>query len=518
MRPSVTTALRYHSVDMPDPSDNQADAICRHIVEQGYATQQEIDDCMRLWLQAVASQEAEAARRAEGEGAGGGEGVGGGEAVVEDRDASGEAVLPPGDADPNATQRYAPSPGDTAVGSGVDFTELLLSNGLVTPNQLLRVKAKVEAAKTKQQIPGFQILAKLGAGANATVYKAKQISLDRVVAIKVLPKSSVRDPEYIERFFAEGRAAGRLNHSNIVGALDVGRSGEWAYFVMEYVEGQTVYDELMENIRYDEEDAVKIMVGVADGLEHAHKAGLIHRDIKPQNIVLTKEGVPKIADMGLAREMPTEGEVDQAMAEEATRDANQKKVNIAVGSPNYMSPEQIRNRPDLDFRADLYSFGATLYYMVTGQVPFDAPTAIGVLKKHLREPLVNPEEINPHISEGLAAVIKVCMKKSAHERYDTTSDLVADMRAIEMGEQPLKAMLKLDPASVISDPGASMADLSTGPSASRIDPDQPPPDDDEDDVKRGAGGLMAQPMFFVAVAGWVLALVLAILWLTGASG
>jgi len=335
-----------------------------------------------------------------------------------------------------------------------------------------------------------------------------------VVAIKVLPEDTSRDEEFVERFFAEGRAAAKLNHANIVGALDVGRIGEFAFFVMEYVEGRSVYDELVENIRFDEPDAVAIMLDVAKGLEHAHHGGLIHRDIKPQNVMLTKDGVAKIADMGLAREAPSEDEVQQAMALEAEQ-SGKRKVRVAVGSPNYMSPEQIRNRPDIDFRADIYSFGATFYFMVTGQVPYDAPDAIGVLKKHLREPLTPPEEVNPRISQEVSDVIKVCMAKEAANRYDSTSDLVADLQAISMGEAPLKARLKLDPQAVVGDDSADHGHMM--PSGGGRDGgedydsgryDMPPPATMEG---MRQPPLTHQPVFWVAVGGWFLAVVFLIL-------
>jgi len=134
--------------------------------------------------------------------------------------------------------------------------DLLVSNSIVTERQMKRVRSVVDEKRSEQQIPGYQILSKLGAGAMATVYKAKQISLDRTVAIKVLPKKYIRDPQFVERFYAEGRAAAKLNHANIVQAYDVGKAGEHHYFVMEYVEGSTVYDHLQENGKYSEAEAL----------------------------------------------------------------------------------------------------------------------------------------------------------------------------------------------------------------------------------------------------------------------
>jgi serine/threonine-protein kinase len=179
--------------------------------------------------------------------------------------------------------------------------DLLVSNGVVTERQMLRVRKEVDERRSVQQIPGYQILEKLGAGAMATVLKARQVSLDRVVAIKVLPKKFMTDPQFVDRFYAEGRAAAKLNHPNIVQAFDVGKAGDFHYFVMEYVEGTTVYDELLKSGRYEEEEALRIVIQIAEALRHAHEKGFMHRDVKPKNIMITNQGVAKLAERGLPR-------------------------------------------------------------------------------------------------------------------------------------------------------------------------------------------------------------------------
>lgn len=350
--------------------------------------------------------------------------------------------------------------------------------------------------KSQQQIPGYQILGKLGSGGMATVYKARQLSLDRIVAIKVLPKRLSADEKFVERFYAEGKAAAQLNHPNIVGALDVGKAADFHYFVMEYVEGKTVWDELEEIIRYDEDDAVKIALETARALEHAHNAGFIHRDVKPKNIMLTTEGVAKLMDMGLAR----------AAADGADEDEKGK----ALGTPDYIAPEQIRSQPDLDFRADLYAFGASLYHMVTGQVPFDGETAKEVMIKHLKEPLVAPEKINPRITEGLSKIIRVCLAKAPDGRYDTSGDLVKDLEAVAMGEMPLKASLKIEGAIDEDEEKVYLPRDEVNPYESdkpQIDVDEPPSNHVKDVP------LMQQPMFWAALSGWALAIIFLILYL-----
>ena len=208
------------------------------------------------------------------------------------------------------------------------------------------------------QIPGYESLGRIGQGAMGVVFKARQVSVDRLVAIKVLRDEAARDREYIERFRREARVAAKLSHNNIVGVIDAGEADGRHYFVMEYVEGTTVQDELDRGKAYDEKAALGIALAVARALEHAHERGLIHRDIKPANILLTRDGNIKLADLGLAR-----------MAADV-----QGTAGVAAGTPYYISPEQARGQADVDIRTDIYSLGATLYHMVTGRVPYSGAT------------------------------------------------------------------------------------------------------------------------------------------------
>ena len=306
------------------------------------------------------------------------------------------------------------------------LSDALVAQGYVTATQLNRMRKAIDDARPTHRIPGYQILEKLGAGAMATVFKAKQLSLDRDVAIKVLPKRLSENPEYVERFYQEGRAAARLNHNNIVQAIDVGSASGYHYFVMEYVEGKTVYDDLAGGRAYPEAEALDIVIQIAEALEHAHERGLIHRDVKPKNIMITKDGVAKLADMGLARE----AEDEQAAQLEAGR---------AYGTPYYISPEQIRGELDIGFRADIYSLGATFYHMVTGKVPFEAATPSAVMHKHLKEALVPPDHINPSLSVGVAEVIEVMMAKRPADRYSNATVMLEDLERIKAGEAPLQA-------------------------------------------------------------------------------
>jgi len=313
--------------------------------------------------------------------------------------------------------------------------ELMVELGFVTPTQVERVHEKIKNIKESKaaahQIPGYLIEGKLGAGAMAVVYQARQLSLNRAVAIKILPQRFTQNPEYVERFYKEGQAAGKLNHPNIVQAVDVGEAGGYHYFVMEYVEGKTIYDELAAGKIYSETEALDVVIQVAKALEHAHSVGLIHRDVKPKNIMLTKTGMVKLADMGLARET---SDVELAEAEKGK----------AYGTPYYIAPEQIRGEMDIDGRADIYGLGATLYHMVTGRVPFMADNPSVVMRKHLREELIPPDHINTILTAGISEVVEVMMAKKKEDRYNNCKELLEDLEAVREGQAPIRARTKFD--------------------------------------------------------------------------
>lgn len=314
----------------------------------------------------------------------------------------------------------------------VELPELMINLGYLTPAQAERLKSRLKASKTvAHQIPGYKIIGKIGAGAMAVVYKAKQLSLNRIVAIKVLPKRFSENPEYVQRFYKEGQAAGKLNHPNIVQAIDVGEAGGYHYFVMEYVEGRTVAEDIAAGKVFSEQEALDIIIQVAHALEHAHAHGLIHRDVKPKNIMISNDGMVKLADMGLAREV-----TDIKLA--------QTEAGKAYGTPYYIAPEQIRGKIDIDGRADIYGLGATAYNMLTGRVPFMADDSAEVMRKHLREQLVPPDHINTSLSAGVSEVIEIMMAKRREDRYQNVKELLIDLEALHDGRPPLQAHKRFD--------------------------------------------------------------------------
>jgi serine/threonine-protein kinase len=317
------------------------------------------------------------------------------------------------------------------------LAQVLIDYQYITKSQLRRLKGEPAATSlpadngqggsaVPQQIPGYQVISKLGAGAMAVVYKAKQIALDRTVAIKILPKRMSASAEFA-----------KLNHPNIVGAVDVGQEpGGFHYFVMEFVEGETVFDEMEKRGAYDEAEALRITIDVAKALEHAHAKGFIHRDVKPKNIMVTPERIAKLADMGLARH-----------TEDA--EAAQQEKGRAYGTPYYIAPEQIKGEVDIDARADIYSLGATLYHMVTGRVPFDGATPTEVMRKHLKEKLVPPDHIIRTLSTGVSEVVEKMMAKKKADRYSSAKELLIDLEAVSKGEAPPIARANIDPERAI---------------------------------------------------------------------
>src|SRR5271170_2602912 len=316
------------------------------------------------------------------------------------------------------------------------LADLLVEHQFITVNQAKRIRSQLEERRGSK-IPGYQLLDRLGKGAMATVYRAKQLSLDRIVAVKVLPRRMSDNPEFVERFYKEGRAAARLSHNNIVQAIDVGSTPDgYHFFVMEYIEGKTLYDIMQpppvgEGRNFSEAEALDIAIQIADALSHAHLRGLIHRDVKPKNIILMPDGVAKLTDLGLARAL------DDIHAAES-------EVGKAYGTPYYISPEQIRGELSIDHRADIYSLGATMYHMVTGVPPFEGETPSAVMHKHLKTALVPPDHLNTALSAGVGEIIEVAMAKNRDERYASMQDMLEDLRAVRNGDPPLHARRPVD--------------------------------------------------------------------------
>ena len=270
-----------------------------------------------------------------------------------------------------------------------------------------------DGAGNTKRIGGYELLGRLGQGGMGAVFKARQVSMDRVVALKILPPKLAKDKSFVERFVREARSAAKLSHPNIVQGIDVGLAAGYHYFAMEFVDGETVKGLLRREGRLDEKRALEIVRGVAQGLEHAHSRGIIHRDIKPDNIMLARDGAVKLADLGLARSTDKPTTVTIA--------------GTTLGTPHYMAPEHVRGDPNIDTRADIYALGATLYRMVTGQYPFDGPTSAAIMTKHVTDPAPSARETNMEVSRACSDLILHMMAKEPSGRPQTPTDLLGEI-------------------------------------------------------------------------------------------
>ncbi|MDF2675230.1 MAG: serine/threonine protein kinase, partial [Clostridiales bacterium] len=261
----------------------------------------------------------------------------------------------------------------------------------------------------------YEILEKIGEGGMAIVYKAKCHLLNRFVAVKILKDEYSSDKEFVDKFKAEAAAAGSISNSNIVNIYDVGSQDDVNYIIMEYVNGRTLKEVIIQSGRLDYNRALDIAIQIGKALECAHKNGIIHRDIKPQNILVTDEGIVKVTDFGIAK---------------AANSATITNSNKVMGSAHYFSPEQAKGT-FVDARTDIYSLGIVLYEMVTGRVPYDAESPVSVALKHLQAQVLPPKNININLPEGLNNLILRAMEKDAISRYQNIKDMLLDLQRIK---------------------------------------------------------------------------------------
>ncbi len=284
-------------------------------------------------------------------------------------------------------------------------------------------------ASPAQQVParlgGYQILRELGRGGMGTVYLARQLSLDRLVALKVMNPAWAQDPAFMARFTREAFAAAQLVHPNVVQVYDLGTDRGYPFFSMELVEGESLGQLVKRRGRLDVREAVGYVLQAARGLKYGHDRGMVHRDVKPDNLMLNKEGLVKVADLGLVK-TPRALEVP-VTADAAGADAPVSELtlaNAAMGTPAYMSPEQARNAAHVDARADIYSLGCTLYVLLTGQPPFKGSTALEVMTKHAFEPVVPPDTLVRQVPKPLSDVILKMVAKKPEARYADMGEVV----------------------------------------------------------------------------------------------
>jgi len=321
--------------------------------------------------------------------------------------------------------------------------ETFIIMNLMTVEQVKKVLSEQRKRRQKEsekalpvEIFGeYRLLAKLGEGGMGAVYKAHDPLADREVALKVLRKNFGGNREFLERFDREARLAGSLSHPNIVSCYTAGVKNGVQYMCMEFVDGETLKSRLEVNRgKMPEKAALAFARDIAKGLCHAHGKGVIHRDIKPDNILIARDGTVKISDFGTAKSVLDNESLTQ--------------TGVIIGTPYYISPEQVRALKDVDHRADLYSLGGTLYHMLTGHVPFYAPSVLEIMRAHLNNELENPADINPTLSSDSVQIVTKLMAKEPSERYQTAEELHEDLQRVIDGQAPLHATLAENRSSI----------------------------------------------------------------------
>jgi serine/threonine-protein kinase len=270
-----------------------------------------------------------------------------------------------------------------------------------------------------QRIGGYRIIERVGRGGMGTVYKAEQVDLQRVVALKVISEEHTKDKDFVELFIHEARAAAKLNHPNVVQVYDVKRHNEYYYFSMEFVSCGSVQEILNRQKKISADQSVQMILDAARGLDYAHKKGIVHRDVKPDNLMIAETGMIKIGDMGLAR-----GLEEKIGPEEETS---------VIGTPHYIAPEQVLGRP-ADFRSDIYSLGATAYRMLAGVTPFNAPSVRDLVNKKVREDAASIVEHSPEVPKAVAEIVGRMMARDPERRYQAMAEVIVDLERYQRGQ------------------------------------------------------------------------------------
>ena len=309
---------------------------------------------------------------------------------------------------------------------GVEETlrNVLVKRGVLREGDAALVARSAGLRSGREPIPGYTLEARIGSGAMGSVYRALQRGMNRRVAIKILRRDLTDDPRQVERLQREAQLVGRLDHPNIVRGLDSGQTDGLVWFVMELVEGETLRQRIRRQKRLDVEEALTMTRALADALRHAHEHGVVHRDIKPGNVLLTTDGVPRLTDYGLAK-----GESDDALTQ----------LDATLGTPQYISPEQAKNPRDADIRSDVYSLGATLYAMLAGRPPFQAETLAATLTRVLYEQPAPLREFAPDVPAEVRYVLQRMMAKDRRHRYPDPTALLRDLDALSAGRLAVPA-------------------------------------------------------------------------------
>ena len=287
-----------------------------------------------------------------------------------------------------------------------------------------------EEAQQESMLGDYRIVQRIGKGGMGAVYKAVQTRLDRQVALKVLAKKYTKDSRFLERFEREARAAGALNHPNIVQVYDIGNDRGHHFFAMEYVDGEDLSQRVQREKKIPLDKALEIAFEIAQALQYAHHRSIIHRDIKPENIMIGEDGRVKLADLGLAKS--------------TEEDHNVTQDGTALGTPYYMAPEQAQDARSVDHRADIYALGITMLRILTGKRPYDGETAYSIVLAHASDPLPTGKELGTELPLGVESIIQKMCAKNPDDRYQDYETLLEDLDRVKAGQVPAHAPLISD--------------------------------------------------------------------------
>jgi serine/threonine-protein kinase len=308
-------------------------------------------------------------------------------------------------------------------GFAIDLPKILVMKGLLSQGQVDSI-LNGDRPKTYQQFGPYEILGKLGEGAMGVVYKAvRPEQPNRPVALKIMNASTLSDQESQERFKREAQALVQMRHPNIVQGYDCGEINGRLYVAMELLEGKMLCDAIRERGFIPEQEAIQIGLDIGQALSYMHAQHFVHRDVKPDNILITPEGSCKLTDLGLAKASGPEAAALTAPGK-------------TLGTPAYMSPEHLQCERDLDIRTDIYSLGASLFHAVTGSMPYEAPNPFEIIGLVLQQPVPNARERRKDVSENLAKLLQMMMAKDRLDRHETPAQVIADLQRVQQGRPP----------------------------------------------------------------------------------
>ncbi|MFT5325407.1 MAG: serine/threonine protein kinase [Planctomycetaceae bacterium] len=324
---------------------------------------------------------------------------------------------------PDKPQQTKPDLGETVVPDQPTDKPVATTDGTKNPSPS-KDAAKPAKKKKTVQLGDFKLLKKLGQGGMGEVYLANQLSLDRQVALKILSKEMAKKPGFVERFVREARAMAKIDHPNAVKVYAADSDKGLNYVGIEYIDGQSMQDWIDKLETLSVGDSINVILSCADALNHAHELNLIHRDIKPDNILVTKKGVVKVADFGLAKALDDE---DMSMTQSGT----------GLGTPLYMPPEQARDAKNVDHRTDIYALGCTFYYFLTGRLPFEGGSVLKLIVAKEKGQYPAARSLNSKIPEKLSLMIDKMIQKEAKHRYSSCAEIINDLDQLGLENETL---------------------------------------------------------------------------------